>query len=417
LSSLKTALSYHPTTAKAALALTSLEAVGKLYQQLKTKVDQHLIYSITISENDTLYRDVHEWILEVLPEHRHRQLQVMANNYSGDGMMADSDPSGSSRLHIYFDDTNVQKTVIDGHQVKVCVVRADTGGETSRREPSKIRFETATQSGQRAVLRHIESLNVKRITRRPTLKIVGSWGEWETRADLPPRSMDSVIIPAEQKADILNDIGQFLDSEKFYVDRALPYHRGYMLHGPAGTGKTSLAKAIANHFNMDLWYIPLGDLKDETNLMSLISRVSPRSVLLLEDIDSVPGVRSRKETDNNENMKLTPAALLNALDGVATPHGLITIMTTNHFEWLDDALTRAGRMDRIELIDYPGTPEIAGLLKHFYGVDIHPCSVAGLHLSQAQVSEICKRNMHDVEGALAELQKLADQPWAATGQV
>ena len=51
-------------------------------------------------------------------------------------------------------------------------------------------------------------------------------------------------------------------------------------------------------------------------------------------------------TERNEQKdKVSVAAMLNALDGIWTPHGLITIMTTNNREALDEALIRAGRID------------------------------------------------------------------------
>jgi ATP-dependent 26S proteasome regulatory subunit len=48
---------------------------------------------------------------------------------------------------------------------------------------------------------------------------------------------------------------------------------------------------------------------------------------------------------DDDSPKASLAGMLNALDGVWTPHGLVTVLTTNHVEALDDALIRAGRVD------------------------------------------------------------------------
>jgi chaperone BCS1 len=175
-----------------------------------------------------------------------------------------------------------------------------------------------------------------------------------------------------------------------------------MLYGVPGTGKTSLFKGLATHFGLDMWYIALGDLKDESNLMGLISEVQPRSMLLLEDIDTVRISHER----NQDGPGITMSSLINALDGVATPHGLISCMTTNHFDVLDPALIRAGRMDLIEEIGLPGPNEIAGMFQHFYGqAPLNGINVPGL--SQAEIAEVFKRHFDDYEGALMELKAMA----------
>lgn len=408
-----TALNAHPSTAKVSVAMAAAETASNLYQRLRKEYAKHVMFTLTITEGDALYQDVHNWILTVLPEHKHRKLKVAASSPSSHMEAGDPERSPASRLNVYFDDSSSQTTTIEGHRIKIFVIKPDRPDhDMGRRDPDRIMFQMTTRTAQQAVLRHIESLNRKRQTRRPVLKMVGRWGDtWTTRSDLPARSMDSVIIPKDQKQSLIDDLENFLDpaTEEFYVSRGMPYHRGYMLHGPAGTGKTTIAKALANRFNLDLWCISLAELREEASLMNLISQVPAGSLLLLEDIDSAPGVRKRKKGDKKGERELTPQSLLNALDGVATPHGLITIMTTNHFEWLDKAMTRAGRMDRVELIDLPTVNEIAGLLTYFYKIEVDPKSIPDMKVSQALVSEICKRNMHDLEGALTDLKQLSTQ--------
>jgi AAA+ superfamily predicted ATPase len=89
--------------------------------------------------------------------------------------------------------------------------------------------------------------------------------------------------------------------------------------------------------------------------------IQPRSVLLLEDVDVYHAATDRDEEDG----KVSVAAMLNALDGVWTPHGLITMMTTNNRDRLDAALVRAGRID----VDEEFTPldrgQAARLLEQF----------------------------------------------------
>jgi chaperone BCS1 len=168
------------------------------------------------------------------------------------------------------------------------------------------------------------------------------WGSgWQKRADLPTRGLDSVVLKAGQLERLRDDLGDFLASEERYVRMSQPWHRGYLLHGPPGTGKTSVARSLATEFGLPSYYLPLGDIAKDSDLMQLVGGIKPRSVLLLEDVDSFHAATSR--TDEKDHASV--ATLLNALDGVWTPHGLITIMTTNNRDALDSALIRAGRID------------------------------------------------------------------------
>jgi chaperone BCS1 len=169
-----------------------------------------------------------------------------------------------------------------------------------------------------------------------------------------------------------------------------------------------LVKALANEFNLDLWYISLSDFKAETGLLSSIADVTPRSILLLEDIDTVKITHDRDgDSEGSDPGNISLSALLNMLDGVATPHGLITMMTTNHFDALDPALVRAGRMDLIEELGYPTMETVQNLFKHFYGHDVEFHSTEEMNkVSTSQIAEIMKRNFDESELAVLDLHKL-----------
>jgi chaperone BCS1 len=97
----------------------------------------------------------------------------------------------------------------------------------------------------------------------------------------------------------------------------------------------------------------------------------------------------------------TLAGLLNALDGVNTPHGLITIINTNYFEKLDPALVRPGRVDyRLEL-KKPVQSQVEDM---FYRVFEEPLGLEARPFeSMAQVAEVFKRSLDDPEAVRIEL--------------
>lgn len=401
-------------------AIAIAEGAHKAYNTLKEWRRRKFSYTVTISEADALYQDVHDWLLSVLPHEKHRNLVIAsARRYSNDGMEAASEPGKREKIDpllIRFNDKTNREIVVENFRVEVSLHVPETSDKSEKyferfQVHNEISFTTFSYEGQQAVIRQLEKLNQARATtRKAVLKMTTQWGDWRTRSDLPPRTMDSVNIPKEQKDRIINDLGTFLESEDRYNRLAIPWHRGYMFYGPPGTGKTSLVKALANHFNLDLWYISISDLNAESNLLSLVGGVGPRSMLLLEDIDTIKITHDR---DSSDSGKISTGSLLNVLDGVATPHGLITVMTTNRFDILDPALKRAGRMDLIEELAYPTKSTVREMFEYFFSdttplVGIKENEFIEKGISTSQIAEIFKRHMDDPKLAVRDLKDLVN---------
>lgn len=61
------------------------------------------------------------------------------------------------------------------------------------------------------------------------------------------RPLNSVILDRGIMENIIKDVDHFLSRPNWYIDRGIPYRRGYLLYGPPGSGKTSAIMAIAGH--------------------------------------------------------------------------------------------------------------------------------------------------------------------------
>lgn len=134
-------------------------------------------------------------------------------------------------------------------------------------------------------------------------------GGWSRIAVRPSRPLSTVALDDAQKGMILRDINEYLQpaTARWYSARGIPYRRGYLFHGPPGTGKTSLSFSLAGIFGLRIYCVALGETGlTEATLGSLFAQLPERCIVLLEDIDSA-GLKhegGENEEDNKSNNQL-----------------------------------------------------------------------------------------------------------------
>uniref|UniRef100_A0A0N4Z0X7 Mitochondrial chaperone BCS1 n=1 Tax=Parastrongyloides trichosuri TaxID=131310 RepID=A0A0N4Z0X7_PARTI len=184
------------------------------------------------------------------------------------------------------------------------------------------------------------------------------------------RPLDSVILEDGLSKKIHDDLEEFIKSSQWYSDRGVPYRRGYLLHGPPGSGKSSYISALAGHFGYSICMVSLSERTlDDDRLNYLLNTPPPNSIILLEDVDAA--FQSREDPVQNQRAydgmtRVTFSGLLNAIDGVACAEERILFMTTNHLNRLDPALIRPGRIDVKEYLGYCTPRMIEQLFDRFY---------------------------------------------------
>jgi hypothetical protein len=202
---------------------------------------------------------------------------------------------------------------------------------------------------------------------------------------------DNLYFPPEAKS-INEEISIWKNMESWYKEKSIPWKRGYLLYGPAGTGKSVLVRALAEDFDMPLFTYSLGRITDADLEKSWIEMQSHTPcIALFEDFDTVfhgreniygkPSISNqiasvsikKDEPVSNGNTdlmnigQLSFGCLLNCIDGVEKTNGIILFITTNHIELLDPAIgqpvkredgsveiasTRPGRIDRAVELGY-----------------------------------------------------------------
>jgi len=135
--------------------------------------------------------------------------------------------------------------------------------------------------------------------------------------------------------------------------------RGILLHGPSGTGKTLLAKAVATESEANFITVRGPELlskwvgESERGIREIFRRARQASpcVIFFDEIDSIAPVRGvGGETAVTERVV---SQLLTELDGIETLHGVVVLAATNRADMIDTALLRPGRFDKIILVPMP----------------------------------------------------------------
>jgi len=146
---------------------------------------------------------------------------------------------------------------------------------------------------------------------------------------------------------------------------------GVLLHGPPGTGKTMLAKAVANHTDATFIKMAGSELVRKfigegsrlvRDLFDLAARREP-AIIFIDEIDSVASKRTDSKTSGDAEVQRTMMQLLSEMDGF-DERGEVRIMAaTNRFDMLDRAILRPGRFDRLIEVPEPTTEARAEILR------------------------------------------------------
>jgi len=261
--------------------------------------------------------------IEGTEEDRDRLLSELADvthGFVGADLAALAREAAMKTLHRYLPDIDLEKPIPAETLEKMRVLPEDFKDALREVEPSAMR----------EVLVEIPKI---------------SWGDVGGLGDIKMKLREAVEMP--------------LKEPEAFKRMGIKPPRGILLYGPPGSGKTLLAKAVANESEANFISIKgpevmskwVGESEKAVRMIFKKAKQVAPCIVFLDELDAIA---HRRGFDNDSGVsERVVNQLLTSMDGLETLEGVVVIGATNRPDMVDPALLRTGRFDRILLVPAP----------------------------------------------------------------
>ena len=216
----------------------------------------------------------------------------------------------------------------------------------------------------------IEKMEVRMSDFQEALKEIEPSALREIYVEVPEVGWDKVGGLQDVKERLKESIEWPLNMPEKFEHFGITPPRGIMLFGAPGTGKTLIAKAIANEAKANFITIKgpeliskwVGESEKAVREVFKKAKQSSPSIVFLDEFESIAGMRRSHSGEGSDVMNRVNQ-LLSSLDGVEGMEGVIVVAATNRPEMIDPALMRSGRFERVLHIPPPDKESRAAILK------------------------------------------------------
>jgi hypothetical protein len=178
----------------------------------------------------------------------------------------------------------------------------------------------------------------------------------------------------DEVGEAIKELNCWLNNEKWFRSKSIPWRRGWLLYGPPGTGKSTLVRALAMYFDLPVFIFDLSSMTNDQFVKYWEEMLSNTPcIALIEDIDSVFHGRKYVGSEMQGIPHITYDCILNCISGVKQAGGVFMIVTTNFVDKMDTALgvldkdgksSRPGRIDKAIHLGNMAEPQRKVLAKH-----------------------------------------------------
>ena len=213
---------------------------------------------------------------------------------------------------------------------------------------------------------------------------------------------DELVISEDLKSELISVV-ELLKDPKTASRYGIQTPKGILLSGPPGTGKTTIARVMASVAGLNFFAFRPDEIvskwvgDSEKNLSKLFETAQKQApaVIFIDEIDAIGKKRSDSESGSGDGLL---NHLLQLMDGVVKTEGLYIIAATNRPELVDDALKRAGRLNRVIEIPNPDESSRRRLFELYFAtmqlagdIQLDALATATAGNSAADIKEICNQ--------------------------